>query len=77
MVVCFSALLVICFRAEHEEKAVVVKPPSRIRKAYTVYDVNDIAYKVIHIDSVDWIYIESTTTNIIINIPLTMIIRSS
>lgn len=34
------------YRAAGESKPEVVKPPSRIRKTYTVYDENDVAYKV-------------------------------
>ena len=37
----------VCCRAAGENRpATVTKPKSRLRKTYTVYDENDIAYKV-------------------------------
>lgn len=40
------SLVCITYRAAEDPKPVPVKPQSRIRKTYTVYDENDIAYKV-------------------------------
>ena len=34
------------FRADFQDNAAPVRAPTRIRKSYTVYDENDIAYKV-------------------------------